>query len=45
MISLGTALHLAACAADRARLEVAEIRRLVGWGLVLIRLGQGGRRG
>lgn len=37
---LGTALHLAARGLDLARAEVAEARRLLGWGCLLAQLGR-----
>lgn len=40
----GILLHLVAIAHDRARAEVAEVRRLVGWGCLLVGLARGGRR-
>jgi hypothetical protein len=40
----GILLHLVAIAHDRACAEVAEARRLAGWGCLLVRLSCGGRR-
>lgn len=41
---VGTALALAARGLDRACAELAEARRLLGWGCLLVRLNRGGRR-